>query len=173
MLTDLDLRNIASAYELNLNGIHMKDQLPDLLNPGWYIINMQSSRNGNGTHWVCLLYDDRETTYFDSFGFPPPFEVSCHVAHSKQPEEYLTNFEIKNAIQIWNDNQIQDLMDDNCGLYCIACICFFKSLGDVSNRKKMRAFQKLFSHDTLINTSILTKFLKEYKNTYVLDEEEF
>lgn len=172
MLSNFDLMHIAENYEIDINEILMKDELPKILNIGWYVINMQSSKNGNGTHWICLLYDDRDTTYFDSFGFKPPYQVLLSVAHSKNPGEYVDKREIENAIKIYNDMQIQDINDDNCGLYCIAIICFFKSMGSIPNRQKMENFQKLFSHTTVINKGILKNFLKEYKETYVLEDEE-
>lgn len=169
MLTDTDLRRIANNYELHLNGVVTKDELPILKN-GWYIVNMQSSRDGNGTHWCALLYDGADSVWFDSFGFPPPFEILAEVAHANEPEEYIHHNKIQKAIRYFNNMQIQDINDDNCGLFCIAIICFFKSL-DGDNKKKLRAFQNLFSSNTLINTTILKKFLRDYKEAYVLDED--
>ena len=38
---------------------------------GGYIINMQSSRKGTGTHWVSLFIIRNNAYYFDLFGGPP------------------------------------------------------------------------------------------------------
>lgn len=40
--------------------------------PGAYIINIQSSEDGSGTHWVSLYLAKKKAFYSDSFGLPPP-----------------------------------------------------------------------------------------------------
>ena len=42
---------------------------------GAYIINLQNSNDGNGTHWYCLYIENKHAMYFDSYGGPPPKEV--------------------------------------------------------------------------------------------------
>ena len=49
-------------------GTFSKDLLPKLENKA-YIINMQDSTAGNGSHWTAVInINPKETVYFDSFG---------------------------------------------------------------------------------------------------------
>jgi hypothetical protein len=53
----------------------MKDQLPDKLERGSYVINLQSSKDGNGTQWDCLYCTAIFSYYYDSYSFIAPLEV--------------------------------------------------------------------------------------------------
>jgi len=79
-------------------GAISKDEIPTNTSDGVYVVNMQSTgqkthdgRSG-GTHWAGLLRNKGTSFYFDSFGFPPPIEVSdaetkesSYFAHQVQP----------------------------------------------------------------------------------------
>lgn len=164
MLSNLDLENLANdVYEVDLNEVTSKDALPFQLEKGWYIANMQNQDEGNGSHWVCFLYDGLESVYFDSYGVDPPMDILSRVAHNNRPNEILLPQEVQNAIHIINKKQIQALLgDDNCGLYCIGIICFFSQFNNVENSKKLKMFQNIFSRDTRLNQYILKNFLKDF-----------
>ena len=126
----------------NFHGIYCKDELPSMLKPGWYIINMQDSRDGNGTHWVCFK-TGKPLIYFDSFGIQPPIEVL-----RKAGGDIL-----------FNQLQIQDIDSTACGWFCIACI---KSDSDLMpNVHHFRRFQLKFSKNTKMNDINLGKILRE------------
>ena len=55
MLSNFDLERLAEFYHLPLVAITMKDELPAKVEDGCYIINLQSSTSGNGTHWLGLF----------------------------------------------------------------------------------------------------------------------
>ena len=71
-LSNTEIIKILNDYGISINGIYMKDQLPSHLNIGFYIINLQSSTQGDGTHWVALYYSPLRSIYFDSYGFICP-----------------------------------------------------------------------------------------------------
>ena len=54
MLSNIDLEELSKHYKLPLIAVTMKDELPNKLQNGNYIINLQSSTQGNGTHWTAL-----------------------------------------------------------------------------------------------------------------------
>ena len=56
MLSNFDLEKLAGFYKLPLIGIHMKNEMPKKPVDGCYIINLQSSTQGNGTHWTKKSY---------------------------------------------------------------------------------------------------------------------
>jgi hypothetical protein len=53
----------------------MKNELPVKIKDGNYIINLQSSTQGDGTHWTALIIRNDTALYFDSFGAPPSTEI--------------------------------------------------------------------------------------------------
>ena len=76
----------------------------------FWIVNMQDSDDGNGSHWV-LVYDceRKRSIYFDSYGISPPEEIKEFMRKSKKP-------------LVYSDAQYQTLDSSNCGYYCIDTI---------------------------------------------------
>ena len=64
-LSDRDIIQILQNQNIHIHGIYMKDELPNKLTKGFYIVNLQSSTDGNGTHWVALYYNPVCSYYFD------------------------------------------------------------------------------------------------------------
>jgi hypothetical protein len=77
MLSNFDLEGLSEHYGFPLNSVVMKDELKSLKPPknGNYIVNLESSTNGNGSHWLALLIRDKKCFYCDSFGVLPPQEI--------------------------------------------------------------------------------------------------
>ena len=136
-LSDDEIRHVMSGYEIPLNGIYIKNQLPARLTNGNYIINL------NGTsHWVALVKNSYNYYYFDSFGCVPPLEVQNKI------EPYY----------IYNQRDIQDLDSSSCGWYCIAYLRFMNKKED--KEKLFHTFINLFSKDTRANEAILKALLR-------------
>lgn len=137
MLSNFDLERLAKKYRLQLNGVFSKDTLPNKLQQGWYIINLQNLGDGQGTHWTCYYHEPitkEQSVYFDSMGCVPPLVI----------EDEL------NLGDVVNRQQIQPLLnDDNCGLYCIGLMCFFKANPSSSNKNNLKSYQSLFSKTDL------------------------
>ena len=54
--------------ESEFNGVYSRDNLPDKIKDGAYIINLDEYSD-TGTHWVALyVVNNNDVTYFDSFG---------------------------------------------------------------------------------------------------------
>ena len=53
--------------ELKFNGVYSRDNLPDKIKDGAYIINLDEYSD-IGTHWVALYVSNNDVTSFDSFG---------------------------------------------------------------------------------------------------------
>lgn len=145
-LTDQDITNIIEQLGLKINGIYSKDKTPKL-EKGFYVINLQDSDDGNGTHWTCLYYlDSVYSYYFDSFGFPPPQEI----------QNKLKNY-------VYSNKQIQDINSSACGYYCIGFIKFMTGKKDIEKAYKIFT-EDIFSDNTKKNDYILTKFLNLNKS---------
>jgi ABC-type cobalt transport system substrate-binding protein len=108
-ISNFEIEKIISQLGLQnvFNGCFSKDQLKELKR-GFYIVNLQSSTDGNGTHWCCLyVVNPVYSIWFDSFGFPPPEEI----------ESLLKNYD-------YNKQDIQNIGSSACGYYCIDFIKF-------------------------------------------------
>ena len=138
--SDIELLEILKNQNIKINGVFMKDELPKKLTKGFYIVNLQSSTEGNGTHWIALYYSPVCSYYFDAFGFIAPLEIQNKII----PYAY-------------NDKQIQNLKSSACGFYCIAFIMFLYGKKDIENL--YRIFINLFSNDTKRNDEVLERVL--------------
>ena len=139
-LRDKDIVRILKSQNVKLNGIHMKDELPAKLKKGFYIVNLQSSKEGNGSHWTGLYYSPKCSYYFDSYGFVPPVEV-----------------ENKIKPYIYNDIDIQSYSSTACGYYCIAFIIYMNS--QKNKLEGFNAFVQHFSRQTKENDKTLYNLL--------------
>ena len=137
---DIEQAMNKSGYDNIFHGCFLKDNVPEL-KTGFYIINLQSSKDGNGTHW-CTLYviNPVYSIWFDPFGFPPPIEI----------EHLLKNYN-------YNKVDIQNIDSSTCGYYCIA---FIKYMHGTDNPKtSLNTFINLFKQNTKYNDKILSKIL--------------
>ena len=72
--------------QTKFNGVFSRDNLPNKIKDGAYIINLDEFSD-IGTHWVVLYISNNDVIYFDSFG----------VEHTpKEIETFISNKNIKN-----------------------------------------------------------------------------
>jgi hypothetical protein len=142
-LSNFDIIKIIENMKLThvFGGVYSKDQLPTLQRNKFYIINLESSDAGRGSHWTVFFYNKPLTSiYYDSFGFIAPLEV----------QEKITPY-------IYNENEIQNYKSIACGYYCIA---FIKFLHNKTNKEEaFKTFLKLFNLQTFKNDKILYDLL--------------
>ena len=128
MLTDSQIEDLSNRMNIPLEGCFFKDDIPNPINYNKvYIINLQDSEDdeGNqndGTHWTLLYV--RETPkkqlqpiYFDPYGQPPPENLKSIIKKQCKMELPFTT------------KDIQSLMNNACGFYCLALghfICAYK-----------------------------------------------
>ena len=144
VLSDGEITQILKKQKIKINGIYMKNELPSKLKKGYYIINLQSSTEGFGTHWCSFYYDKKQSFYFDSYGFIAPLEV-----HNKIIPYY------------YNDKDIQDLYSTACGFYSLAFVIFMDRYANKEQDKKevYASFVNLFTDDTKKNEKTLYHIL--------------
>lgn len=146
MLSNYDIINICKKLKINLNGVYSNDLFNDvILENGFYVINLQNSNDGNGTHWTCVGISDYTHVYFDSYGFIAPQSV----------QEKLNDF------YFWNDSQIQHLESETCGWFCIAFMYYIQNDKEKKINKRYNNFINLFDKKNLLNNDdILYEFIK-------------
>ena len=107
--------------ESRFNGVYFRDNLPDRIKDGAYVINLDEY-SGIGTHWIALYVNTKTVTYFDSF-------VVEHIP--REIKKCINNKKI--TANIFRIQAYDSVM---CGYFCIGFInLMFKcnSLTDFTN----------------------------------------
>lgn len=145
MMTNVDLEEKAVRLHIPLVGVFSKDKLPITNKDGGYIINLQDSDDGPGTHWTAFYVEGSSKVYFDSFGVIPPLSV----------QRFLRNK------YVYSTKHIQNIQSEICGYYVLYFIWFMwnhrNRIKDV--RKRFCAFLRLFSSDPTKNKTLLAKYI--------------
>jgi len=116
-----------------------------------YIINLQDSNDGPGTHWVCVFLDpSKKPAYFDSFGADIPDSISSKLPRSG-------NREIVRSKKI-----IQDIEDGYCGQYCLYFIKRMSSISRGGLEEKMRLFERTWYKDPEKNQKMIKDWTRLY-----------
>lgn len=108
--SDFDINRYYQGNKM-YGGCYCKDQLINKKPRGkFYVINLQDSDEGNGTHWV-LVSDIRPLppTYIDPYGVSPPPEITAFLQRSESSKR-----------PIYSKLQYQDLNSQRCGQFVIA-----------------------------------------------------
>jgi hypothetical protein len=149
MLTNFELEDIANHYGLNLNAIVMKDELKNYQpRNGNYIINLQSSSQGNGSHWIALFVQDKNCFYCDSFGVICPTEITAFC--KRIPKSRLG----------FSEKQIQFIESETCGFYALGLLIHINQSKNKDIYKSASDFINIFSYDTKYNNTILKKYFR-------------
>ena len=147
-MSNFDIEKVATHYNINVI-IVMKDELKYMkpINKN-YIINLESSKDGNGTHWMALKIENKDCVYFDSYGMLPPEEIITFC--KRIPKSHLA----------YNTKEIQDFKAKTCGFFSIGFIIFLHINSSDNLYEKSSSFSDLFSLDTKLNNKKLQKFFR-------------
>ena len=128
-LTNIEI-NEYYKNEPRFNGVYSRNNLPNKIKKGAYVINLDEYEN-TGTHWVSLFVKIKYTVYFDSFGVE-------HIP--KEINKFIGNTDIKSNIF-----RIQAYDSITCGYFCIEFINYIlkgKTLLDYTNLFSPNDFKK-------------------------------
>ena len=153
-MTNVDLMNRAGKLGLPLVGVFSKDKIPRVPRDGFYIINLQDDKDGNGihlpgTHWVSFYIERSHAVYFDPFGSAPPIQVQ-NFLKPFIPYEY-------------NTKEIQNINSSVCGSYAIGFMKYMSShrSKDPNIDYRFNKFLAMFSNNPVMNRGVLLNFLRE------------
>jgi hypothetical protein len=151
MLSNFDLEELSEHYGFPLNSVVMKDEMKSLKPPknANYIINLQSSTQGNGTHWLAILIRDKKCFYCDSFGVLPPQEV---ISLCKR---------IPKSTLGYNDFGYQNIKAETCGFFAVGLLIYVQNHPNIDLYNACGDYIKLFSYDTTKSNAILKAYLKK------------
>lgn len=127
ILSNIQIEQLAKKMSIPLAFCGFKDMLPKKLEFNkTYVINLDDSYDGDGkpndgSHWTAFQVnkypnDKICSMYFDSYGAPPPEGV-------KRKMKGLA----KQAGVPYNTKNIQSMMADVCGWYCLAWAHFINA----------------------------------------------
>jgi hypothetical protein len=139
----------SEKYKIPLVEVFTKDLPPKrIFSNAGYIINLQDSTEGKGTHFVSVFFTrNKDPIYFDSFGQPPPQSVINWI-HLMLP----------NKIIEYNTKEIQWIETGYCGIYDLFFIDFMaKQPYHQSPAILLKKFGNLFSNNPKDNLEILKK----------------
>ena len=105
-LTNIEI-NEYYKNEPRFNGVYSRNNLPNKIKRGAYVINLDEYEN-TGTHWVAVFVKPKYVVYFDSFGIE-------HIP--KEINKFIGNNDIKSNIF-----RIQAYDSIMCGNFCIEFI---------------------------------------------------
>jgi len=132
--SDSDLWHLADRINLPLQWIGFKNELPTHA-LGNYIVNLASSTDGTGgTHWCAIRLEKGQALYFDPFGIAPPKDVLKWLFRWVGPNHKKI---------IINQTDIQNLISNWCGQYCILCLERVEN-GSGSLRERLHSFFSTF-----------------------------
>ena len=124
--------------EPRFNGVYSRDNFPDKIKDGAYVINLDEYSD-IGTHWIALYVNKKTVTYFDSFGV------------DRIPKE-IKKFINNNKSIIANIFRTQAYDSVMCGYFCIGFIDFMlkgNNLTDFTNLFSPNDFKK--NDDIILN----------------------
>ena len=153
MLSNFELEDLSTHYGFDLI-ITMKDELVNYkpIN-GNYIINLESSSEGNGTHWLALKIVEKHCMYFDSYGMLPPQEI---ITFCKR---------IRQSRLAYNTLEIQNIKAVTCGWFAAAFLIHLNHTQKEDLYKSANDFFQLFSKNTLQNNKVLQQYYRQLPNS--------
>ena len=106
-LTNIEI-NEYYANEPRFNGVYSRNNLPNKIKKGAYIINLDEYEN-TGTHWVSLFVKANKVIDFDSFGIEHiPKEINKFINNNNNIESNIFRIQAYDSIM--------------CGYFCIEFI---------------------------------------------------
>jgi hypothetical protein len=160
-LTDKQIIDLSKRMNIPLGAVLFKDEIKKLDYNKAYFINMEDSVDEKGqinpgTHWVYLQVNKTpngqiQPIYFDPYGISPPEDV-------KKAVKQLTG---KDNLP-FTKKDIQSLMNNACGFYCLA-------LGHFINSSKFRTGNFYIDVDSFLDIfDDLNTHCDFKKNEYIL-----
>ena len=149
MLSNFDLDDIAENYGYSLNSVLMKNELKTISpKDGFYIVNLESSTQGDGTHWMSMVLRGKQCFYLDPFGILPPSEIIDFCR--RIPKSHLA----------YSEMEIQNISADTCGWFASGLLIY---LHDNPNKDIYLAageYMRQYSYDTTENNAILKSYFR-------------
>lgn len=158
LLSDFDLIYLSNKFNIPLNAVKSKDNFTMDPKEGGYIINLEDSKKGQGTHWTCLIITKDYVSYYDPFGLPMPPDIL----------RFISWWDNDHKISVIHSiDQIQPIISDYCGWYCLYFLYFHLVIHkhNIDHRYLLNKHNKIFNlQNKKLNDLILKKLFKNILN---------
>ena len=149
MLSNFDIEEIAEHYGFALNAIVMKDEMKTLSpKNGGYIVNLESSSMGDGTHWMALVVRGKKSFYLDPFGVLPPTEIIDFCRR------------VRGSHLAYSEFEIQNIKAETCGFYACGLLIHLHRNPQKDLYLACSEYIHQFSYNTIKNNTILKSFYR-------------
>lgn len=128
LLSNTDIEHYCRKLKIPLVAILQKNLFKTLSpKPGAYVVNLQSTTEGSGTHWTALyIFPSNDAIYYDSFGLPIPTPIL----------NFLSRY--KNKLKILQStDQIQEMSSIRCGWYALFFLAFMNNHRNCVNKRQL------------------------------------
>jgi len=139
-------------YYTQFGGCFSKDELKPNKNVNGkvYILNLEDSTKGGGTHWILVSFiDPKIGVFFDSMG------------ESNPPENILKIMKKNRKENIASSSQFQPLDSNKCGYYC----CYM-AMNLIKGRNFIDILSDFRANDKQYNEDLMKTFWENrFKNS--------
>jgi len=137
LLNNYDLEYYCKLLKIPLKAVLNKDLFQKIkAEKGGYIINLQNSNEGPGTHWTCLYIFEDIALYYDSFGIIMPQSII----------KFCRKFNPKIRI-VYSIDQIQHIDSIYCGWFCLLFLYYMNR-----NKNAKQKAELINSHNSMFET---------------------
>jgi hypothetical protein len=149
-LSNIEIMQLAKFLKVPIVSISFKDEIPVPPKYGYYIVNLQSSTQGNGTHWLAMIIDKDGCFHFDPFGAVPPLEI-------------IDFFKLVRKDYGYNEKEIQYLNSNLCGFFCLGLLHYFHNNKKLKWEDRINGYLNIFSNIPKLNDNVLRNYFKRFK----------
>lgn len=119
--SNFELIDLAGQLNMQLTAVIYKDELKNYNSKkkdSSFILDLHDSTDRSTGHWTMLYVKGNKAVYFDSFGIIYPQAI----------KKFCGNRKIE-----WNNKQLQQLNEDWCGGWCLACLWHLQKGGTLKS----------------------------------------
>jgi len=127
--TNVQLEQLMQKHLGNkFRGVYSKDEaLPPNVPGTGYIVNLQDSDAGGGTHWLGVTHNNKESFFYDPYGIVPSDVIIKHIKNGGTGSGRATT-QTKRPI-IYSDMEIQQKNSTTCGYHVMSWLNFMTKKG--------------------------------------------
>lgn len=153
LLSNFDILNYSKSLHIPLHEVLSKDLFRKVKpKEGAYVVNLEDSDDGPGSHWTAFVIFNHVAVYYDSYGMPIPDDI----------HKFIRKYDKKMKI-IFSTDQIQTLESVLCGWYVVFFLYFMTIMHPKTPNKKLllNKHNAIFSlENRQLNDKILQELIK-------------
>ena len=144
-ISNLYIDQLMKQISSSFRGTFSCNTIPYFNDQNFSIIVNLSKDNEKGSHLISLFFLKNKIIYFDPYGLK---------SNNTYINKYLSKY---NKKIVYSKSQIQDILSNHCGFFCISFILF------TENSHPLKVFLSIFNNNNLLcNDYICIEMIKYY-----------